>query len=127
MKKTVSVILGALMVLVVVGFACGKYACHTARQLEESLEKALAAAETMDFDLAGRYMEDFLGHWEKREKIMQLFSVHEDIDHVDELADSLVCAIREEDKLHILLEGARLRHAVCHLYHRDAPDVTNIF
>ena len=127
MKKTVAVILCTLILLLTTGYGCGRYAYITARGLEERLNEVIHAAMQRDYEAADRHMQAFREMWDRREKIMQLFFVHEDIDHVDERTDALKCALDERDKMHILLEASSLIHAVRHLYHRDAPDVTNIF
>jgi hypothetical protein len=127
MKKTVAVTMGALLLLLSIGIAGTCYAKDTAARLEGYLDHVLSCIKRQDFDEAQTAICDLIGLWEEREGMMQLFSVHEDIDRVDEIRDSLFCAIEERDRIHILMEGARMRHAVRHLYHRDAPDMTNIF
>ena len=127
MKKTVITLFLSLFLVLLIGLVSGAVSKNTAEILCREAELVRECAMAGDF--AGALSHCSLAEeiWQRREGLLQMWSVHEDTDAVGLLISKTRVAAERRDALHTLLLCEEMRMSMEHLYHRDAPGWENIF
>ena len=127
MKKTVWVLVVTVSLVLLLGLVCSFVSRNTVDGMKKKTVRIANFVREGKYDGALEETDRLLDDWEKRSDLLQLWTVHEDVDEVTVLLGTLKVSLQEREKLHVLLACAELDQAIDHLYHRDALKLQNFF